>query len=84
MVTELMKTLTVAKAADERTTAASEIAGIVKQAGVVKGLKTLGVLDTLKKSADDKKNPIAREAAMEACKSFFWILVLFELLNDRS
>ncbi|KAJ3103734.1 translational elongation factor EF-1 alpha [Phlyctochytrium planicorne] len=64
LVAELLTTLTTAKSVDERKTAATELAGIVKAAGVFKGLKTYGITDKLKKAAEDKKNPVAREAAM--------------------
>ncbi|KAJ3217495.1 translational elongation factor EF-1 alpha [Dinochytrium kinnereticum] len=66
LVAELLVTLTTAKSADDRKTAAADLAGIVKAAGVFKGLKTYAITDKLKKAAEDKKNPIAREAAMVA------------------
>ncbi|KAJ3191853.1 translational elongation factor EF-1 alpha [Irineochytrium annulatum] len=66
LVAELLVTLTTAKSADDRKSAATDLAGIVKSAGVLKGLKTYGLLDKLKKTSEDKKNPLAREASMVA------------------
>ncbi|KAJ3115960.1 translational elongation factor EF-1 alpha [Phlyctochytrium bullatum] len=66
LVSELLVTLTTSKSADERKTAANDLAGIVKAAGVLKGLKTYAITDKLKKAAEDKKNQVAREAAMVA------------------
>ncbi|KAI8853491.1 P-loop containing nucleoside triphosphate hydrolase protein [Chytridium lagenaria] len=66
LVAELLVTLTTAKTADDRKTAATELAGIVKSAGVFKSFKTYAITDKLKKAAEDKKNAVAREAAMVA------------------
>ncbi|KAJ3411657.1 translational elongation factor EF-1 alpha [Chytridiales sp. JEL 0842] len=68
-ITDLFKTLTLnTTAAPDRQNAASDLAKVVASAGTRNALlsKDLNVLEKLKKAAEDKKNPQAREGAMLA------------------
>ncbi|KAJ3055476.1 translational elongation factor EF-1 alpha [Rhizophlyctis rosea] len=63
LVGDLISQLTTAKSVDERRTAAKDLAGVIKTAGVSSGLTQYGVLDSLKTASEHKKSQQAREGA---------------------
>ncbi|KAJ3037886.1 translational elongation factor EF-1 alpha [Rhizophlyctis rosea] len=63
VVGDLISQLTTAKSVDERRSAAKDLAGVIKTAGVHSGLTQYGVLDSLKTASEHKKSQQAREGA---------------------
>ncbi|KAJ3300311.1 translational elongation factor EF-1 alpha [Borealophlyctis nickersoniae] len=63
IVSELLAQLTTSKSVEERRSAAKDLAGVVKNAGVSAGLTQYGILESLKTASEHKKSQQAREGA---------------------
>ncbi|KAJ3080855.1 hypothetical protein HK100_010038, partial [Physocladia obscura] len=61
-----IKTATTAASKADRESAADDLAALVKASGSSAVLVSYGILDALKKAAEDKKNQLAREGAHTA------------------